>query len=37
MTNNFNGVTLPEAIEKVTSGVLTQLIAAGVPINNAGA
>ena len=36
MTNNFNGITLPEAIEQVTSGVMSQLIQAGVPLNNAG-
>lgn len=35
MTNNFNGITMPEAIEQVTSGVITQLIASGVPINQA--
>lgn len=36
MTNNFNGITIPEAIDQVTSGVMAQLLQAGVPINNAG-
>ena len=36
MTNNFNGITIGDAIEQVTSGVMSQLVQAGVPLNSAG-